>query len=317
MANKKTDVAIVGVGWVGGIIAAELTKAGLEVVGLERGHDRSVSNWADDHDELRYAIRYELFQNTANETWTFRHNMQENALPMRQLGAFLPGTGIGGAGVHWNGQTWRFHPSDFTKYSTVVERYGKSAIPAGMTIQDWGITYDELEPYIDKFELHGRDRRQGGQPQGADHPGRQRVRGAALARVPGQAAARHRGRGAVSGGEREARLPPVLRARPRTCRSPTRTPTGSNGAAAPTAASASGSAARSERRPTRPTTVIPVALKTGKFKIINYATAFAIRNDGKTGQSVLYYDSDGPDPGAARRRHRARPRTSSTTRGCS
>ena len=41
MANKKADVAIVGVGWVGGIIAAELTKAGLTVVGLERGHDRS------------------------------------------------------------------------------------------------------------------------------------------------------------------------------------------------------------------------------------------------------------------------------------
>ena len=37
MANKKADVAIVGVGWVGGILAAELTKAGLEVVGLERG----------------------------------------------------------------------------------------------------------------------------------------------------------------------------------------------------------------------------------------------------------------------------------------
>jgi len=140
MANKKTDVVIVGVGWVGGIIAAELTKAGLNVVGLERGHDRSVGNWADDHDELRYAIRYELFQNTANETWTFRHNVQENAMPIRQLGAFLPGTGIGGAGVHWNGQTWRFHPRDFTIRSSTIDRYGAAAIPPGMTIQDWGIT---------------------------------------------------------------------------------------------------------------------------------------------------------------------------------
>ena len=98
MANKKADVAIVGVGWVGGIIAAELTKAGLDVVGLERGtiQHRSVAYWDDQkHDELRYAIRYELFQNTANETWTFRHNVQENAMPIRQLGAFLPGTGIG------------------------------------------------------------------------------------------------------------------------------------------------------------------------------------------------------------------------------
>src|SRR5436190_2118007 len=40
-------------------------------------------------------------------------------------------------------------------------------------------------------------------------------------------------------------------------------------------------------------TVIPVAKKTGKFKIIDYANAFAIRNDGKNAQSVLYYDSMG------------------------
>ena len=26
-------------------------------------------------------------------------------------GSFLPGTGVGGAGVHWNGQTWRFQPA--------------------------------------------------------------------------------------------------------------------------------------------------------------------------------------------------------------
>ena len=40
-------------------------------------------------------------------------------------------------------------------------------------------------------------------------------------------------------------------------------------------------------------TVIPVALKTGKFKIIDYANAFTIKHDGKNGQSVLYYDSTG------------------------
>jgi hypothetical protein len=29
-------------------------------------------------------------------------------------------------------------------YSKTVERYGKAKIPEGMTLQDWGITYDEL-----------------------------------------------------------------------------------------------------------------------------------------------------------------------------
>ena len=35
---KKVDVITVGAGWTGGIVAAELTKAGLNVLSLERGH---------------------------------------------------------------------------------------------------------------------------------------------------------------------------------------------------------------------------------------------------------------------------------------
>ena len=39
------------------------------------------------------------------------------------------------------------------KFDTkTIERYGEGKIPENMTIQDWGITYDELEPYYDKFE---------------------------------------------------------------------------------------------------------------------------------------------------------------------
>jgi len=37
MAIEKTDVVIVGVGAAGGILAAELSKAGMKVIGLERG----------------------------------------------------------------------------------------------------------------------------------------------------------------------------------------------------------------------------------------------------------------------------------------
>src|SRR3546814_10550521 len=69
-----------------------------------------------------------------------------------QLGSFLPGVGLGGAGIHWNGQTWRFLPSDFRLRSHIRERYGDGFIPEGLTIQDWGITYEELEPYYDHFE---------------------------------------------------------------------------------------------------------------------------------------------------------------------
>ncbi|MFC5700786.1 GMC family oxidoreductase [Cohnella faecalis] len=148
----KTDVVVVGVGWTGGIIAAELTKSGLSVVGLERGRERKTEDYFMVHDELRYSARYGLMQDLSKETVTFRSDEKIRALPMRSYGSFLLGDGLGGAGVHWNGQTYRFLPYDFEIRSKTIERYGKDKIPAEMTIQDWGITYDQLEPYYDKFE---------------------------------------------------------------------------------------------------------------------------------------------------------------------
>lgn len=74
MAKKlpKTDVVIIGVGWAGGIIASELTKKGLSVVGLERGKERVTEDYYMAHDELRYALRYDLMQDLSKETITFR-----------------------------------------------------------------------------------------------------------------------------------------------------------------------------------------------------------------------------------------------------
>src|SRR5262249_44073103 len=113
---------------------------------------RGVLDFQHDIDELRYAVDYEMMQDTSQETWTLRHNLTDRALPIRTLGSFLPGTGEGGAGVHWQGQTWRFEPRDFTIRSSTLAHYGASAIPADSTSQDWGITYYQLERYYDTFE---------------------------------------------------------------------------------------------------------------------------------------------------------------------
>lgn len=75
----KVDVVTVGVGWAGGIVAAELAKAGLKVVGLERGDDRGTEDFQMVHDEYRYAIRYELMQDLSEETITFRNKPSERA----------------------------------------------------------------------------------------------------------------------------------------------------------------------------------------------------------------------------------------------
>ena len=103
-------------------------------------------------DELRYRIRHEPFLRPDQLTFTFRNRMEQTALPVRSWGAFMPPNGVGGGGVHWNTEMWRFLPSDFVLQTHLTERYGASFLPEDITIQDWGITYDELEPFYDRFE---------------------------------------------------------------------------------------------------------------------------------------------------------------------
>src|SRR5512132_3488012 len=171
---KEVDVVIVGLGWTGGILAKELTEAGLKVVALERGGMRSTANdysVPQIRDELRYVGRNDLMQNPAKDTLTIRNNPSQEALPMRRLGSFLPAEGVGGAGVHWNGHTWRWTDMEFKVRSFYEERYGKSFIPADMTIQDWGITYAELEPYYDRFERTAGVSGKAGNIRGTKQPG--------------------------------------------------------------------------------------------------------------------------------------------------
>jgi gluconate 2-dehydrogenase alpha chain len=151
--RPSVDVVLVGFGWTAAILAQELTDAGLEVLAIERGGWRdTATDFPTTHapDELRYYWRHDMFQETARDTLTFRNNRSQVALPMRRWGSFLPGVGVGGSGVHWNGQTFRFLPSDFEARSHNEERYGP--LPPEMTVQDYGVTYDELEPHFDRFE---------------------------------------------------------------------------------------------------------------------------------------------------------------------
>ena len=157
MANemKKVDAVIVGFGWAGSIMAKELSEAGLSVVALERGPHRDTypdGAYPQVIDELTYNIRKKLFQDLSKSTVTIRHNSAQTAQPYRQLAAFLPGTGTGGAGLHWSGVHFRVDPMELRMRSHYEERYGKKFIPEGMTIQDYGVTYDELEPFFDKAE---------------------------------------------------------------------------------------------------------------------------------------------------------------------
>ena len=93
MARKlpPKDVVIIGLGWTGSILGHELAKAGLDVVAIERGPWRDTATDfppAYAQDELRYAVRLDLFLRPDQETLTFRNNMSQTALPIRSFVSF-------------------------------------------------------------------------------------------------------------------------------------------------------------------------------------------------------------------------------------
>ncbi|WP_423732621.1 GMC family oxidoreductase [Hafnia paralvei] len=171
MSNKreKADVVIVGLGWAGSLMANELTMAGLNVVAIERGSWRDTSTdfpTTIDTDELRFVSRRAIMQPPAVETLTFRKTPVQRALPLREWNTYQFGWNVGGAGTHWNGMTWRFLPYDFQSYSMTVERYGKDKFLPGLQVQDWGVSYQDLEPFYDKFERYAGTSGKAGNIQG-------------------------------------------------------------------------------------------------------------------------------------------------------
>jgi gluconate 2-dehydrogenase alpha chain len=151
---KECEVVIVGGGLTAGLVARGLVPAGREVLVLERGPDRTGApegQLPSQRDELRWQTYRGLTQRENLETVTLRHKPNELSLPMRRLTGFFPGFGVGGAISHWNGQSWRYQTTDYTLRTHLESRYGKAAI-AALTVQDWGLKYEQLEPWYTLFE---------------------------------------------------------------------------------------------------------------------------------------------------------------------
>jgi gluconate 2-dehydrogenase alpha chain len=170
----KRTVVVVGGGLCAGLLARQLTAKGVDVLVLERGGDHTRGAEAtlpNQRDELRWDRRQGLVQNWQNEAYTLRHSRTDESLPVRWMEAFLPGDGVGGAANHWNGAAWRWSEYDPTLRARHETRYGKASIPADMPLQDWGVTYRELEPYHDLFERLFGVSGKAGNIQGAVQPG--------------------------------------------------------------------------------------------------------------------------------------------------
>jgi gluconate 2-dehydrogenase alpha chain len=145
----ETDVVVIGLGAVGGVAVLPLVTAGLNVIGLEAGGWFSNRDFAPD--EVRNNLRDwpQAVPKAKNEIPTSRANstleaVQGNGHPMMN--------GVGGTTMHYWAQSWRLNPWDFETVSATTARYGAHRIPSDSTVEDWPISYADLEPWYDRVE---------------------------------------------------------------------------------------------------------------------------------------------------------------------
>jgi choline dehydrogenase-like flavoprotein len=129
--NDSSVVVIVGSGAGGGTLGNELAQKGVKVVCLEAGPRLTLNDIKNDVGEMFMKL-----------SWL------DPRVGSGQLPAGLPAwicKTVGGTTVHWAGASLRIQPHEFKAMTT----YGKIA---GANLDDWPISYEDLEPYYTKAE---------------------------------------------------------------------------------------------------------------------------------------------------------------------
>ena len=145
--TEKVNAVVVGAGAGGGIVAKELAEAGLRVLLLDRGPHWTRSHVV--HDELEggeLGIPGSVSRLTPEaeekNPRAFRYN---ESSPVRVGAIGYNAFAVGGGTVFYGGAAWRFHEPHFRTKSL----FGQ---PEGTSLEDWPISYDDLEPFYEKAE---------------------------------------------------------------------------------------------------------------------------------------------------------------------
>jgi len=143
---KDFDVCVIGSGAGGGPIAYELSKAGYDVVVMEKGEWLKEKDFAKD--ELKSVRRSTFTPNLKDERHVIEdlENGEWEGESTQESGwDFWNGSMVGGSSNLMSGFFHRLKPNDFRLLSKYGEiKYGN--------IVDWPITYDDMEPYYEKVE---------------------------------------------------------------------------------------------------------------------------------------------------------------------
>lgn len=148
MANKHVNAVVVGAGAGGGVAAKVLAEAGLSVVVLERGRWQT---WADHDDDELISQRTTVLGNAFGPDDARHRRVIEHADGSTRI--VLPSEGgygnnaacVGSGTLSYGAMGWRFMEQDFRMRSL----YG---CPEGSTLDDWPITYGELEHCYERAE---------------------------------------------------------------------------------------------------------------------------------------------------------------------
>ncbi len=142
------DAVVVGAGAGGGIVAKELAVAGLHVLLLERGKAVSPAECRKDDlaNQRTSALGVPFGPDEArNPRVVVDAQGRSRVIGVRDGGYNNNAACVGGGTQSYGAMAWRFLPKDFRMKST----YG---VPEGSTLDDWPISYDDLEPFYQMAE---------------------------------------------------------------------------------------------------------------------------------------------------------------------
>jgi choline dehydrogenase-like flavoprotein len=140
MALGEVDVVVVGSGAGGAPMALQLGRAGFKVVLLEKGPRYTEADFT--HDEIAIARRNFFMPLPWDEPHLWR--VGQNGKYSRTNHAWTANC-VGGGTVHMSGFFYRLKPVDFRMKSML-------GAPAGSTVVDWPIRYEDLLPYYEQVE---------------------------------------------------------------------------------------------------------------------------------------------------------------------